>query len=218
MNKRFLSKQFLMIIPALLLLTLSLSTNVSAGSKNNELSDSGVITISIDGCDIVIEITDSTITEEEMNEEITQCVEIAKKNHGEFVSCVADVTNGWKKAGLIDGQEKGAIQRCAAHADIPPVSDLKCKENTDCDDGAYCNGTETCVDKVCQSGTPACPDDGLFCTGIESCDEATDACISSGDPCASPLICIEDTDECQQPGEAVFSIIKRFFLRWKQGR
>jgi PA domain len=40
-------------------------------------------------------------------------------NHGAFVSCVAQLTNALKKAGILTGQQKGAIQSCAAQADIP---------------------------------------------------------------------------------------------------
>ena len=35
-------------------------------------------------------------------------------NHGQFVSCVAHLTNELKKAGIISGKEKGAIQSCGA--------------------------------------------------------------------------------------------------------
>ena len=49
---------------------------------------------------------------------IDDCASNAK-NHGKFVSCVAKLTNKLKKTGLITGAEKGAIQSCAAHADIP---------------------------------------------------------------------------------------------------
>ncbi|MCE7938145.1 hypothetical protein DCC79_07240 [bacterium] len=40
-------------------------------------------------------------------------------NHGAFVSCVTQLANGWKDAGLITGAEKGRITHCAAGADIP---------------------------------------------------------------------------------------------------
>jgi hypothetical protein len=40
-------------------------------------------------------------------------------NHGRFVSGVAHLANELKKAGLITGSEKGAIQSCAAGASIP---------------------------------------------------------------------------------------------------
>ncbi len=39
-------------------------------------------------------------------------------NHGLFVSCVADLTNALRNEGFISGAEKGAIQSCAAEADI----------------------------------------------------------------------------------------------------
>ena len=38
------------------------------------------------------------------------------KNHGQFVSGVAHLTNDLKEAGLITGAEKGAIQSAAAHS------------------------------------------------------------------------------------------------------
>jgi hypothetical protein len=53
-----------------------------------------------------------------MNDLIGECVG-EEENHGSFVSCVTHCTNAWKKAGLITGKEKGAIQSCAARLDIP---------------------------------------------------------------------------------------------------
>jgi len=41
-------------------------------------------------------------------------------NHGQFVSCVADLTNELKKAGIISGKEKGALQSLAAKAKLAP--------------------------------------------------------------------------------------------------
>jgi hypothetical protein len=49
---------------------------------------------------------------------IGQCSEDAG-NHGAFVSCVSKLTNGWKKSGIMTGRDKGAIQNCAAKADLP---------------------------------------------------------------------------------------------------
>ncbi len=48
-----------------------------------------------------------------MSDLIAQC-SVEAKNHGQFVSCVAHLTNEWKSAGYISGAEKGAIQSCAA--------------------------------------------------------------------------------------------------------
>lgn len=43
----------------------------------------------------------------------------SSRNHGAFVSGVARLTNELKKTGLITGDQKGAIQSCAAGASIP---------------------------------------------------------------------------------------------------
>lgn len=44
---------------------------------------------------------------------------VGASNHGQFVSCVSHVSNDLKNARTITGQQKGAIQSCAAQADIP---------------------------------------------------------------------------------------------------
>ena len=53
-----------------------------------------------------------------ISDKVQQCVEGAQ-NHGQFVSCVAHLTNDLNKAGTITGKEKGAIQSCAAQTRIP---------------------------------------------------------------------------------------------------
>jgi len=80
-------------------------------------NEDDVDTIIIDGCDsrVADEVIDDGFT---MSELITVCAN-STKNHGAFVSCVADLTNEWKKDGLISRREKGAIQRCAAKSNIP---------------------------------------------------------------------------------------------------
>jgi len=74
-------------------------------------------TVVIDGCNSGVPNTffssGCTITDLVMN-----CAPGAR-NHGAFVSCVAKVTNDLKKSGIISGAQKGAIQSCAAKADIP---------------------------------------------------------------------------------------------------
>jgi hypothetical protein len=40
----------------------------------------------------------------------------AKSTHGAFVKAVSNLADGWKKAGLITGREKGAITSCAARS------------------------------------------------------------------------------------------------------
>jgi hypothetical protein len=46
-----------------------------------------------------------------ISDEINVCA-VADK-HGEFVSCVAQITTELLKAGVISGEEKGAIMSCA---------------------------------------------------------------------------------------------------------
>jgi hypothetical protein len=79
-------------------------------------SDSNT-TIIVDGCDTGVgnQLFDTGC---KMSDLILQCATNAT-NHGKFVSCVAGLTNAWKKAQLISGKEKGKIQSCAAKADIP---------------------------------------------------------------------------------------------------
>jgi C1A family cysteine protease len=77
---------------------------------------------------------------------------------------------------------------------------LTCTYDSDCDDGLYCNGAETCEAGACQEGTPPdCSDDGLFCNGSEFCDEEADMCGHTGDPCGQGTVCNEETDTCDLP-------------------
>ncbi len=76
-------------------------------------------TIIIDGCDSGV---DNHLFDDgcKMSDLIAECADGAK-NHGKFVSCVSHLANDWKKQKLISGKEKGAIQSCAAKADIPQI-------------------------------------------------------------------------------------------------
>ena len=79
----------------------------------SDLSD----TVVIDGCDsgVANVLFDDGCT---ISDLIAECAAGAN-NHGQFVSCVAQLTKALKRQGIISGQEKGAIQSCAAQADIP---------------------------------------------------------------------------------------------------
>ena len=89
-----------------------------ADSNGNGIGDAceAAQTVVIDGCDTSVE--NSLYDGKTISEWIDECAENAK-NHGKFVSCVAHLTNDLKKAGIISGEEKGAIQSCAAQANIP---------------------------------------------------------------------------------------------------
>jgi hypothetical protein len=78
-------------------------------------------TIVIGDCDSGVEniLFDDGCT---MSDLIALCADGADK-HGQFVACVAQLTNAWMSAGLITGQEKGKIQSCAAKAPADLNSD-----------------------------------------------------------------------------------------------
>jgi cysteine-rich repeat protein len=64
-----------------------------------------------------------------------------------------------------------------------------------CDDGLFCNGTETCHATLdCQAGSPVDCDDGDICTD-DACNEQTDACDNVFDPTNDPTcqaLCTDD--------------------------
>jgi hypothetical protein len=78
-----------------------------------------------------------------------------------------------------------------------------CTVDADCDNGLYCDGSETCNAGVCQAGTAPTCDDGAFCNGTESCNETTDSCDAGTAPtcddgafCNGTESCNETTDSC----------------------
>lgn len=77
----------------------------------------GETNVIIDGCDSGVPNAEAPggLT---ISELVADCAEEAN-NHGQFVSCIARVTNDLKKNGIITGPQKSALQTCAAEADIP---------------------------------------------------------------------------------------------------
>ena len=58
-----------------------------------------------------------------------------------------------------------------------------CNVDADCNDGQFCNGTETCNNGTCQAGTPVVCDDGVSCT-VDTCNEGGDVCDFTPDDSA----------------------------------
>jgi hypothetical protein len=79
---------------------------------------------------------------------------------------------------------------------------ITCARDEDCDDGAYCNGSETCPAGQCVPGTAPCVEDTVFCNGSEFCDEAADACEHSGDPCSDDGAFCNGTESCDEINDA----------------
>lgn len=90
------------------------------GGSSDYVVEYEPLTIQIDGCDTGV--LDVLFSDESgvysISDLIAACAAEAS-NHGDFVSCVAHLTNSLKEAGILTGKEKGAIQSCAAQADIP---------------------------------------------------------------------------------------------------
>lgn len=59
--------------------------------------------------------------------------------------------------------------------DAPSIA---CTGDEACDDGAYCNGTERCVEGFCAAGTVVSCDDGIDCT-VDRCSEERRACVAA---------------------------------------
>ena len=155
--------------------------------------------------------------------------------------CVAAPDDGLCDDGAwCNGPEScDAVVGCAVG--MPPACDDgvactvdSCDEGTDqcivapddglCDDGAWCNGAESCdgvqgclagtppacddsvgcTDDSCDEAADACSyapnhavcDNGLFCDGAESCDSLSGCLTGTGDPCNPPTVCDEGSDSC----------------------
>jgi len=95
-----------------------------------------------------------------------------------------------------DGQANptNPCQRCEISISQSTWSD---NDGAACDDGEFCNGTDTCSGGTCSvgSGDP-CGDDGVFCNGTESCNEGSGSCDHSGNPCGTDYLCMEIGDTC----------------------
>ncbi len=91
-------------------------------------------------------------------------------------------------------------------ADASDTADYRlicvCLEDSDCDDGQWCNGEETCVQDECVPGDPPCPDDGVYCNGEETCNEQNDQCGNSGNPCSDDGLYCNGEEECNEGADS----------------
>jgi hypothetical protein len=116
---------------------------------------------------------------ETCNTDTGLCEAGSKPNCNDKIDCTVDIcdevadkclnlaNNALCDEGKICSSEKGCY--------TPP----KCKQASDCDDGFYCNGVETCDTKtgLCKAGSAPDCNDKIDCT-IDICDEATDKCLN----------------------------------------
>lgn len=124
--------------------------------------------------------------------------------------------NGAEVCDPVGGCQAGTAPNCN---DGVPCTVDSCDEATDscvyspnaavCNDGHYCNGTESCHPTLgCQAGSPVSCDDGVACTADE-CDEDVDACVHlpNHGSCSDGLHC-NGVESCHptlgcQPGQPV---------------
>ncbi len=115
-------------------------------------------------------------------------------------------------------------ESCDETTDSCTANDM---DGTDCNDGLYCTGSETCTIGVCGSSTgdpctgpdgdgdcaESCDetadnctgpdtmgsscDDGLFCTVTDACD-ATGSCVGAGSPCPGPDGDVDCVESCDE--------------------
>ncbi len=90
-----------------------------------------------------------------------------------------------------------------------PCAACDCTSNAACDDGLFCNGSETCdTFGFCQNAAPVNCNDGVGCTD-DSCNEATNSCdnVANNANCDNGLFC-DGSETCSatldcQAGTAV---------------
>ncbi|MFH1473568.1 MAG: S8 family peptidase [Candidatus Aenigmatarchaeota archaeon] len=86
----------------------------------------------------------------------------------------------------------GRVDAYNAYLAVKPI-EPECTIDSECDDGLYCNGAETCISGVCQSGA------SVGCSYLDNqcnvgiCDEASDSCVAQprpdGTSCNDGLFC-----------------------------
>jgi len=67
-----------------------------------------------------------------------------------------------------------------------------CVDDTDCNDGLWCNGQERCIDNICQVGEDPCPRGSHPCVLDNGCLEATQECLPVVDHGLCPAEVIDD--------------------------
>jgi len=64
-----------------------------------------------------------------------------------------------------------------------------------CEDDNSCT-IDSCTGGICDFEWIECPEDGLFCNGVESCNPDVGECMPAGDPCPRLTVCNKASDSC----------------------
>ncbi|MBT4165679.1 hypothetical protein HOE04_01425 [archaeon] len=101
--------------------------------------------------------------------------------HKDLSVCVDASYCGDGVCGFESGENCGGCEEdCGCSGETPHCSSgncVECERPSDCDDGLYCNGVESCVDGSCVDGSVINFDDRVGCT-MDSCDEVNDVIVN----------------------------------------
>jgi hypothetical protein len=110
----------------------------------------------------------------------TICADADGDNIADISSCTSwSENNNAACSGVADTNPSGG-PKCHCSTVSTSTIFTGCLSDAECDDGAFCNGAESCsqVTGECEAGTPPLLDDGVACTD-DSCDEANDVVLHS---------------------------------------
>jgi len=179
------------------------ASDAIVNAVNNANCDNGLFCDGSETCDAVLDCQAGTAP---TVDDGVSCTDDSCDEAGDVV--VNAVNNANCDNGLFcDGSETcDAVLDCQAGTSPPAddgvaCTDDSCDEGTDsvintvndanCDNGLFCDGSETC-DAVldCQAGTAPSVDDGVGCTD-DSCDEGTDSVVNTVNDanCDNGLFC-----------------------------
>ena len=98
-----------------------------------------------------------------------------------------------------DGGYCNGAETCDALLDCQAGTEVDCNDGVTCTDDSCDEGTDSC-DNIPNDGL--C-DDGAYCNGVETCD-AELGCQAGDDPCDPGEWCDEDSDACIAYGDGDF--------------
>jgi hypothetical protein len=137
------------------------------------------------------------------------CVAGTPPSCGDSIACTTDACD--ETANVCRNLPNDAM--CGTNQTCSPASGCipNCTMASQCDDGIFCNGAETCVAGGCVAGTPPSCDDSIACT-TDACDETGNLCRNIGDDamcgtnqtCSPASGCIPDCTMASQCDDGIF--------------
>ncbi|MBD3203438.1 MAG: hypothetical protein GF411_06125, partial [Candidatus Lokiarchaeota archaeon] len=104
------------------------------------------------------------------------------------------LSSRWVDTGERATYECGEVSELDIDAETP---EIECYDDSDCDDGLYCNGQETCVNDFCVDGTAVeCSSNSI---DVDTCEYIPDNNSLTYDSYGFTSICDEESDSCTQP-------------------